>query len=218
VKYFLVKCAVALFFVAQLAGQHRTPDIYLHNTYGTNIIYKTRLSGSGNVLGNLARVKLFNIKDSSVIFIRTNKTLSMFTNITSYVEEIQKETHNHPGMDACIYVKPSNLYEGWDISIDWESPEAIIDDVYTELLSGLYGVEYQKKAQEICDYDYTKATAGGFINLCNSLKKEAANINKKTYKMLPGKPAPTPSTIKDLKKLIDTLYNGLQKYRVRDKQ
>jgi len=219
-KSFIKKCAAIVFFVTDIAAT----EVYLYNDYGTGIIYRLTVNTYGSssvserVLGNSSSVQLYNTLRPATLLIRTNKTLSRFTDLKPYLQQIAREEAAHPGQDAYIYIKPSGLREEWNISINWAASGEMETDILEEILSGLHGLDYQKKTQEICAYDYTKATAGGYIHLCNALKKEANNVNKRIYKMFPGKKEPDPSTMKDLKRLIDQLHNALQKYRIRDNQ
>jgi hypothetical protein len=148
-KHFIIKISATIFFVATTNAQVQNPGIFLHNAYGTSIIYKKGGEGE-TVLGNLAKVKLFHMGHALAASIRTNKYLSSFTDITPQLQEISISASNHPQQDAVIYIKPSKLYQGWDISIAWEDNVELISlDPFsvTEQIKKIHNASWNKETK-----------------------------------------------------------------------
>lgn len=242
-KHFLLRISIPAILIVSCCNVFSVDNrsIYLENRYGATIKYK--LGNSQSTSPEIAvpsgdRVLIGAITNVNNISIRTTGTgsriISLFTELTTQIKQINSDKSELKNLkkNAIITINPSSSYQNWNITIDWKSPEdeAIIElpaelnaqYEIAALIDGSLGPDYAEKVRAIDSYDYTKSTKGGFINLRNSLIKSIENVNKQTYKRTPGKKtpfiAPDPSTINDLKATINTLYNALQKYRVRDSQ
>lgn len=208
-------------------------NLYLENHYGAPIKYKVGTSNSSAPevnINNQARGLIGVLPEIDTLSIRTtgkgSSMFSYFTELTETLQQVKTASSNpeNKNKDAIIIIKPSRSYQNWDIDIHWETSNQSITELPDELIAimndDVLGKDYAQKAKAIYDYDYTKATKGGFVNLRDSLIKEVKTVNKQTYRKVPSKKgawvAPDPETTEDLKNTINRLYNALQKYRVRD--
>lgn len=204
------------------------PSIYLENHYGADIEYKTdlaRVNVPSHLLANQERHELGKIGRVPFLSLKTRRTGSAFTDLPDIMKTLMQEARLNQHKNAVIIIKPSRMYQKWDLSINWESANGgvtAIDDQAIDITPEELGDDYAQKADDISNYDYTKATQGGFVNLKNELLKEIDNANKQLYKKSPRRKttwvAPDPSTIQDLKDAIDRLHRSLQRYKVRDSQ
>ena len=208
--------------------------VYIENHYGATIKYK-----AGTKKSTAAEVSVKNLERSFVgkagtipaLSIRTtgkgSSVLSPFAEITQQVDII-KNSPQDSTMNAIILIKPSKSYENWNISIHWEKAGQEVTVITPEeeelnmIINGSLGVDYAEKARAINDYDYTKSTRGGFINLKDSLLRKIHETLVQTYQpvqKIKGEWIPIgKASEQDLKDTIDTLYRALQKYKVRDNQ
>lgn len=209
-------------------------NLYIENHYGAPIKYKIGTSNSSEPeinVNNMDRSLVGPLSHITIISIRTtgkgSSLFSYFTELTTTLQQIRIEhTSINKDKDVVIIIKPSRSYQNWDIAIHWESPNKTVtelpDDVMAIMNDNVLGKDYGQKARAIYDYDYTKATQGGFVNLRDSLIKEIKEVNRQMYAKAPKKKgvwvAPDPNTLDDLKSTITRLYNALQKYKVRDGQ
>jgi hypothetical protein len=214
--------------------------VYLENHYGATIKYKagTKNSTATEVsVANQARSLIGKANTITALSIRTTGAgstfLSPFTEITQQIEDIKKNPHDG-NMNAIILIKPSKSYQNWDISINWEKAgrqtvgltdsqlESHLELNIDKIMNGYLGNDYAEKARAINNYDYTKSSQAGFVNLRESLLKEITETNTQTYQKIGGKKgkwaAPDRATTQDLKDAIDRLYRALQKYKARDDQ
>lgn len=207
-------------------------NLYIENHYGAPIKYKIGTSNSNEpeiTINNMDRSVVGSLSNIPTVSIRTtgkgSSLFSYFTELTTTLQQIRIEhTSVNKSKDVVIIIKPSRSYQNWDIEIRWVTPDQSVTELPDELFAimndNVLGQDYGQKAKAIYDYDYTKATKGGFINLRDSLIKEVKEVNKQTYRKVPSKKgvwvAPTPETVEDLKNTINRLYNALQKYKVRD--
>jgi hypothetical protein len=206
------------------------PSIYLENHYGADIEYKTdlaRVNVPSRLLHNQERHELGKIGRVPFLSLKTQRTGSAFTDLPDIMKTLMQETrlNQNQHKNAVIIIKPSRMYQKWDLSINWESANGnvtAIEDQAIDITPADLGGDYAQKAADISNYDYTKATQGGFVNLKNELLKEVDNANKQLYKQSPRRKttwiSPDPSTIQDLKDAIDRLHRSLQRYKARDNQ
>ena len=203
-----------------------TPSIYLENHYGADIEYKTdlaRVNVPSHVLRNQERHELGKIGRVLFLSLKARRAGSSFIDLPEILTTLMQQTTTHPNKNAVIIIKPSSFYQKWDLSIHWESMNTEVLDMDHPIIGVIrknLGTEYAQKAEDILDYDYTKATKAGFINLEKSLITATENIGKQTFTPEPRRKTPliTPdvSTFDDLKNTIDQLHRALQRYKVRD--
>lgn len=204
------------------------PSIYLENHYGADIEYKTdlgRVNVPSHLLHNQERHELGKIGRVPFLSLKTLRIGSAFTDIPDIMRTLMQEARLNQHKNAVIIIKPSRMYQKWDLSINWESMDTEVIDMdhsIIEIIKKNLGNVYAQKAEDILEYDYTKATKAGFINLEKSLITAVENVGKQIFTKEPRRQTPliTPdvSTFEDLKDTIDQLHRALQRYKVRDNQ
>lgn len=208
-------------------------NLYLENHYGAPIKYKTGTANSTapeTNLNNQARGLVGILAEIADLSIRTtgkgSTLFSYFTELTQTLQQVKTESlkQENKEKDAIILIKPSRSYQNWEIAIHWEKPDQSVTELPDELMAimndNVLGEDYGQKSKAIYDYDYTKSTKGGFVNLRDSLIKSVKEVNRQMYAKVAKRKgvwvAPDAETLEDLKNTINRLYNALQKYRLRD--
>lgn len=204
------------------------PSIYIENHYGTDVEYKTELSRvnvPSHILHNQERHELGKMGRVLFLSLKSQRRGSSFTDLPNILSLIMLEKDSHPNKNAVIIIKPSGFYQKWDVSLNWESIGAEVislDNPAVSIIRNALGNDYARKAEEILEYDYTKATSQGFVDLGKSLAMAVENVGKQTFTKSPGRKnmwiAPEESTLQDLKDTIDQLFRALQRYKTRDNQ
>lgn len=213
-------------------------NIYIENHYGATIKFKKGAPNSTaqeisvpnqkrSVVGPYGRTMTISIRTTG----KGSRFVSYFTELTKQIQDISRDIPNNKDKDAIIIIKPSRSYENWDIEINWEAKNQKLEDLSVifnveneleNIIKGSLGQDYAEKARAIDDYDYTKATKRGQINLRRSLLSKINETTTQTYKKNRKQGAiwiaPDLSTIEDLKTNIDMLYKALQKYKTLDNQ
>lgn len=205
--------------------------VYIENHYGAPIKFKTNSHSEEMSVPHETRREVGELENINQLFIRTtgkgSRFVSYFTPLTEQLAEMNNLKNNNYNKDAIIIIKPSRSYQNWDIAIHWETADQkieIFDEQLIMIMDGSIGDDYAEKARAINDYDYTKSTKGGFINLRTALMKEiektTTQIYRKSARRKQGNPfiAPDLSTTEDLKNAINRLFIALQKYKTRDNQ
>lgn len=224
-----------------MLGMNKEPKIYLENHYGATIKYKKGKSDSTAeeiAVPNQGRVLIgmYDPKNVINLSIRTTGTgsrfMSYFTELSKQIEEIQSNRFLNKDKNAVIIVKPSKSYQSWDIEVRWEKSNTSITQLPGDLaaehelqkiMDGSLGRDYANKATAINNYDYTKSTKRGQINLKTALLKSIKETVTQTYEKYHGRKegdflAPDLSTTEDLKKDIDRLHRSLLRYKTQDNQ
>jgi hypothetical protein len=212
-------------------------NVYLENHYGATIKFKkgTASSDTPEISVNNQERSLIGAypAEFSTISIRTtgkgSQYVSYFTDLTKQIEQIRTSRFSNKGKDAIILIKPSKSYQNWDIEIRWETKGEILkafpEDLFVEdelinIINGSLGQDYAEKASAINDYDYTKSTKRGQVNLKTALSKKIKETEFQTYNKYHARKeawiAPELSTIEDLKNEINMLHRVLQKYKAQD--
>lgn len=96
-------------------------SVYMQNGYGDKIIYKLGASNE-RLLGNNARAELFESNNPTSVKIRTNKHLSIFTDLAAEINKIPQDSASNKGKDAVLYISASGIFRPWDIKVLWEEP------------------------------------------------------------------------------------------------
>ena len=217
-------------------------NVYLENHYGAIIKFKKGTSSSDApeiAVNNQERSFIGTYPGGfTALSIRTtgrgSQYVSFFTQLDKQIEEIRLGRFSNKGKNAVIIIKPSRSYQSWDIEVRWETKNETLKDFPSDLnaeydlaaindiMNGSLGQSYAEKARAINNYDYTKATKRGQINLKTALLKKIKETETQTYIKYPERQeawtAPELSTKEDLKNEIDILYRALERYKTRDNQ
>jgi hypothetical protein len=194
---------------AERKDNQLTYGIYLQNNYGAPIIYQLvppQISKAAFSLTTGQRVYLGTNQEIEYLFIKTESKFSSLTDLTYIIDKLTVDAPFNMDHTPVINIKPSHIT--WDIVVDWVASDnpMISLDLTRLVLKGSLGDDYAKKTKEILDYDYTKSTQAGFINLKEALLKKMKTLQA------------TPQDIEDAKKSVDQLHRSLEKYRARDNQ
>jgi hypothetical protein len=217
-------------------------NVYLDNHYGATIKFKKGTSSSDApeiALNNQERTLVGMYPGGfTALSIRTTGTgssyVSYFTQLDKQIEEIRVGRFSNKGKDAIIIIKPSKSYQSWNIEVRWEGKNQTLQDFPSDLnaeydlaainsiMNGSLGQDYAEKARAINDYDYTKSTKRGQINLKTALLKKIKETETQTYTKYHARKeawtAPELSSKEDLKNEINRLYRALEKYKEKDNQ
>ena len=109
-----------------------------------------------------------------------------FYDLGPYLREINKQVKDNLDKDVIIVIKSGPICTKWEIKIKWQIPIFVLDE------------DCLKRVSEILEYDYTKARAGGYINLARKLI-EAQEYSKEDFEIE-----------------INLLHRVWKKYRERD--
>ena len=235
-KYFISRITLVMLLIVSYKSMFAMSkiDIYIENHYGAPIKFKKGASDSNAPevsVANQARVWVGTVDNVNALSIRTTGTgsrfVSYFTELTAQLNQIKSEKDNNKNKDAIIIIKPSRSYQSWDMEIHWEKSGQDITNLDVEqnlmaIIDGSLGQNYAEKARAINDYDYTKATKRGQINLRTYLLKRIEETMVQTYKKVARRKGvwiePELSTTEDLKNNIDMIHRSLQRYKAQDGQ
>lgn len=108
--------------------------------------------------------------------------------------------------------------------INYEQEEALMDlntadQRLNAIKRGVLGMDYAKKATEICSANYSSAEKLGKINLCSELKRNLVapiyRIDKRVQKKRGFVSPDLAPAIDDIKRSINTLHGALERYKSR---